>query len=203
MAPTDGEPLDLMPPLFSEGLDDWSRGHGTPETPTYANSRDARLVTDDADFGDCLELRKIEPVQRLRYMGEVPMLRGACLEISARLKVVSAPSPRVRISAWPGGAFGLGIDGLATTGQDIAMPVEGLTYEARAVIARAPLPGVDLVWDDRVAYAHVGLDLIGADRGVVRIESVRVRDIAHTFEASVIPMRGFAEHPRNFDRDLE
>ncbi len=203
MAATNRKALDLMPPLFSEGLDDWSRGHGTPDTHTYANSMDARLIADDADFGPCLELRKIESVQRLRYMGEVPVLRGAILEISARLKVVSAPSPRVRISAWPGGAFGLGIDGLPTTGPDIAMPIQGLTYETRAVIARVALPGIDIVWDDRVVYAHVGLDLIGAQHGVLRIESIRVRDAVDNFQASIIPLPGFAEPSKKFDGEPE
>ena len=195
--------LDLMPPLFSEGLEDWSRGHGTPDTPTYAAGRDAALVSDDADFGTCLELRKSGSIQRLRYMGEVPMLRGAFLQVSARLKVVSPPAPRVRISAWPGGAFGLGIDGLPMTGPDIALPIQNLVYEVSAVIARSSMPGVDIVWDSRVVYAHVGLDLTGAQHGSVRIESIRVRDVSDMFQAAVIPMPGFAESDRTFDRETD
>ena len=49
--------VDLMPPAFVEGLDDWSRGDGTPESPTYDAAENARLAPGDADFGTCLELR--------------------------------------------------------------------------------------------------------------------------------------------------
>ena len=94
---------DLMPPAFAEGLDDWSRGDGTPDCPTYDGSGIARLAQ-DAEFGICLELRTEDPVQRLRYMGELPVPPGAFLEISARLKVLRGPLPEVRIAAWPGGA---------------------------------------------------------------------------------------------------
>ena len=66
-----------MPRAFAEGLDDWSCGDGTPESPTYDEADNARLVRGDADFGACLELRKIAAVQRLRYMGEVPLRPGS------------------------------------------------------------------------------------------------------------------------------
>ena len=62
--------IDLMPPAFAEGLDDWSCGDGTPGSPSYDRVEFARLVN-DPDFGTCLELRKIDAEQRLRYMGEV------------------------------------------------------------------------------------------------------------------------------------
>ena len=76
---------DLMPPPFVEGLDDWSRGDGTPESPTYDRDPAARIARGDADFGICLELRKTDPVQRLRYMGEMPVRPGAFVAIAARL----------------------------------------------------------------------------------------------------------------------
>jgi hypothetical protein len=66
---------DLMPPAFAEGLDDWSRGDGTPDSPTYEASGLARLAR-DAELGICLELRTADPVQRLRYMGELPVPAG-------------------------------------------------------------------------------------------------------------------------------
>jgi hypothetical protein len=83
--------LDLMPPAFAEGLDDWSRGDGTPDSPTWEAAEDARLARGDPDFGVCLELRKVGPVARLRYMGELPVLRGAYLEVAARLKAMRGP----------------------------------------------------------------------------------------------------------------
>ncbi|MER2508921.1 MAG: hypothetical protein ABTQ27_09185, partial [Amaricoccus sp.] len=57
---------------------------------------------------------------------------------------------------------------------------------ARAVVGPERRAGVDLVWDARVIYAHVGLDLVGPEGGVVRIESVALRDISVTFEAAPI-----------------
>jgi len=36
--------LDLMPPPFAEGLDDWSCGDGTPDGSTWDAATDARLL---------------------------------------------------------------------------------------------------------------------------------------------------------------
>ncbi len=184
--------FDLMPPAFAEGLDDWSRGHGTPESPTYDCAPNVRVARNDADFGVCLELRKIDEVQRLRYMGEVPVLRGAFLEISARVKALRGPVPSVRIAAWPGGAFGLGVDGLHCEGPQVDLEAHEAVHEVRAVVGPEALDGVDLVWDARVLYAHVGLDIVGPDNGVVRIESVRVRDLTGGFGRRVPDLPGFA-----------
>lgn len=182
----DGEP-DLMPPAFSEGLEDWSRGDGTPDSPTYATAANARLAQGDGDFGVCLELRTAGPVQRLRYMGEVPLARGAYLEVSARLKAVRGPLPTVRIAAWPGGAGGKGVRGLATATTPIPLAEHGAIANPRAVIGPEEGPGVDLVWDARVLYAHMGLDLIGPGDAVVRIEAIRVRDVTRSFAPQPLP----------------
>ena len=48
------EDLDLMPPAFAEGLDDWARGDGTPESPTYDRIESARIAMNDRDFGACM-----------------------------------------------------------------------------------------------------------------------------------------------------
>ena len=72
---------DLMPPPFAEGLDDWSRGDGTPDGPTWDAAENARLAREDADFGPCLELRTGGAVERVRYMGEVPLLAGGFIEV--------------------------------------------------------------------------------------------------------------------------
>jgi hypothetical protein len=186
--------LDLMPPAFAEGLDDWSCGDGTPDSPSYDRAEFARLARNDPDFGTCLELRKVEPVQRLRYMGELPLPRGGFIEIAARIKALRGPLAEARIAAWPGGAQGHGVPGLATEAP--ARPFAGhcAVLELAAVIGPEPLPGVDLVWDARALYAHVGLDLTGPSRGVVRIESLRVREVTGRFAAArLVP--GFAEAP--------
>jgi hypothetical protein len=167
---------DLMPPAFAEGLDDWSRGDGTPDSPTYEASGLARLAR-DAELGVCLELRTTEPVQRLRYMGELPVPAGAFLEVSTRLKVLRGPLPEARIAAWPGGAHGRQVDGAPVAAAALPVAATGVVFGLRAVIGPSPLAGVDLVWDQRVLYAHVGLDLLGARGAVVRIESLAVREV--------------------------
>jgi hypothetical protein len=170
--------LDLMPPAFEEGLYDWSRGDGEPDSPTYATAENVRIARGDADFGTCLELRKVDPVQKIRYMGELPVLPGAFLEVSTRVKALRGPLPVARIAAWPGGAGAAGVVGLRTTGEEVPLEEHDAVRVLRAVIGPTPAPEVDMVWDARVLYAHVGLDILGADNAVVRIDRVCVRDVS-------------------------
>ena len=186
---------DLMPPAFAEGLDDWSRGDGTPDSPTYDGSGLARLAR-DPDFGTCLELRTTEPVQRLRYMGELPVPTGAFLEVTARLKVVRGPLPEARIAAWPGGAGGRRVCGLPSAAPVVPVAAHAAAVGLRAVIGPEPLEDVDLAWDFRVLYAHVGLDLLGARGAVVRIESVAVREVTARFAPGGRKLPGFGLPPR-------
>jgi hypothetical protein len=183
--------LDLMPPAFAEGLDDWSRGDGSPDSPTYEAAEDARLARGDPDFDTCLELRKTAPVARLRYMGELPVMRGAYLEVAARVKALRGPIPLVQVAAWPGGMGGVGVPGLPQAGAPVRPCAYDAVTEIVAVIGPAPAPGVDLVWDGRVLYAHVGLDLVGPEGGVLRIESVRVRDVTLRFAPGGRVLPGF------------
>jgi hypothetical protein len=183
--------VDLMPPAFVEGLDDWSRGDGTPESPTYDAAENARLAPGDADFGTCLELRTTGPVARLRYMGEVPLMAGAYVEVAVRVKAVRGPLPRARIAAWAGGAQGRGVEGLPGAGTEVALPMHDAAVELRAVIGREARPGVDLVWDRRVLYAHVGVDVLGPVGAVVRIENVAVRDVTRRFTPGGRVLPGF------------
>jgi hypothetical protein len=169
--------LDLTPPGFAEGLDDWSRGDGTPDSPTYEAASHARLVPADPDFGVCLELRKVEPVQRLRYMGELPIQPECRVEIAVRLKVLKGPLPMVRIAAWPGGAHGRRIEGLPSTGPAMQVTAQGVIETFSGVIGCEPGPGIDLVWDHRPLYAHVGIDLLGLNGSVLRLENLSVRSL--------------------------
>ena len=76
----------LMPPKFTAALDVWSSQDGTPGSDTYANSTNAAFVPADSDFGGCLELLKTAPVQKLRYMGETPLLPECYLQVRAKVK---------------------------------------------------------------------------------------------------------------------
>ena len=62
----------------------------------------------------------------------------------------------------------------------------------RAVIGPEPLAGVDLVWDSRAMYAHVGIDLVGLNGGVVRVEDIAVRDVTRSFSPSGPILPGFS-----------
>src|SRR5690554_4955201 len=134
--------IDLMPPAFAEGLDDWSRGNGTPDSCTYDHDPAARIARGDAEFGACLELRKTDPVQRLRYMGEMPVRTGSYLAITTRLKVLRGPLPLVQIAAWPGGAGGRGVPDLPGASALVHIPAHGQVVDLGMVIGPAPQPGV-------------------------------------------------------------
>ena len=182
---------DLSPPPFSEGLDDWSRTDGRPDSPTYEGAANVRLVEQDAKFGACLELRKIETVQRLRYMGEVPIQPGRYLAIRARIRAVSGPLGLAQIAAWPGAAGGIPVTDLPTVGRLVPLKPDGAIIALRTVVGPVARPGVDLVWDSRVRYAHVGLDLSGQNQGVVRVESISVSDVTRIVAPDGPDLPGF------------
>ncbi len=182
---------DLTPPSFAEGLCDWSRGDGTPTSTSYETCEAARIARADADFGDCLELRTIERAQRLRYMGELPIRRGAVVEVRVRLKALRGPLPAARVAAWAGGLGGRGLTDLPGKGPLVALVAHETVTELRLVIARSARPGVTLVWDERALYAHVGLDLVGVCGAVVRIEDLQVREIGDERAGAAAALPGF------------
>ena len=97
---TDG--LVLMPPEFSAGLNLWSRGDGTPGSATYLGQPNAAFVPADQDFGGCLEVQKIDTVQKVRSFAQTPMQPGMYLRVTVKVKAVSGNLPSVRIAAWAG-----------------------------------------------------------------------------------------------------
>lgn len=183
---------DLTPAAFANGLDDWSFGDGTPAAGSYAGAANARPA-DDPDVGACLELRTAVPMQRLRYMAELPVRQGHFLEVSARLKVVAGPLPLVRISAFPGGRPGRRVAHLAETGPTVALAARDTVFEVSAVIGPEPFPGVHLVWNGPVRYAHVGIDLLSETGTTVRIGHVDVRDVTRRFRPLGPVLPGFED----------
>ena len=179
MVVTDG--IDLMPPAFIDGLDDWSSTDGTPGSPTYDGAANATLVTSDPDFGNCLEVQTIVDPLALRYMGEVPVIAGGYIEVSARIKVMSGAFPSARIAAWAGGAGGVHVVGLDEFGSSNTMDTYGRIYTVRAIIGSGNRTGVDMVWGTEPIYGHFGLDLTGAVGSIVRIESVEIKDATSYF----------------------
>lgn len=176
---TDG--LQLMPPAFSEGLDVWSSQTGTPGSDTYENAANADFVPADADFGGCLELVKTSALQRLRYMGETPLLPGCYLRVRARIKAISGPLPSARIAAWAGAAGGAHLAGVTETGPSKALTAFGDVVEVSAIIGTGARSGVDMAWGRDAIYGHFGLDLTGTTGSVVRIDDIVIEDITSAF----------------------
>lgn len=179
MAITDG--LLLMPPAFEQGLGVWSREDGTPGSATYANASDATVAQGDADFGTCLEIIKTSSTQKLRYMGETPILPGAYLRVTARVKAVSGNLPSVRIAAWPGRANRTGLGGVTTVGTSTAITAYGRVVTVSAIVGTGSRTGVTMAWGTEAVYGHFGLDLTGNNGGVIRIESIEIEDVTSAF----------------------
>ncbi|OYX25135.1 MAG: hypothetical protein B7Z10_07255 [Rhodobacterales bacterium 32-66-7] len=176
---TDG--LVLMPPAFSAGLNLWSREDGTPGSGSYQGQANAALVTNDQDFAGCLELQKTEATQKLRSFAQTPIQAGLYLRVTVRIKAVSGNLPSVRIAAWAGDLGGANVASVPQTGAAVALTSYGEVITVSAIIARGNRTGVDLPWGTVPVYAHVGLDLTGANGGVVRIDDIVVEDVTNIF----------------------
>ena len=176
---TDG--LVLMPPPFSAGLTLWSRQDGTPGSGSYQGQPNAALVTNDQDFAGCLELLKTDATQKLRSFAQTPIQPGLYLRVTARVKAVSGSLPSVRIAAWAGDVGGANVASVTQTGPSVALTTYGEVVTVSAIISPAARTGVTLAWTPAVIYAHVGLDLTGANGGVVRIDDLVIEDVTNIF----------------------
>ncbi|MCT8329987.1 right-handed parallel beta-helix repeat-containing protein [Albidovulum sediminis] len=176
---TDG--LVLMPPAFENGLGVWSSEDGTPGSPTYEGAPNAALVLADQDFGSCIEMVKTAATQKLRYMGETPILPGCYLRVTARVKAISGNLPSVRIAAWAGAAGNAHLAGVVETGASLALTAYGKVETVQAIIGTGARQGVDMAWGTAAIFGHVGLDLTGTNGGVVRIDDIEVEDITSAF----------------------
>lgn len=175
------EGLVLMPVPFSAGLNQWSRENGTPGSASYAGQANAAFVPSDQDFGGCLELEKTETTQKLRYMGETPLQPGLYLRVTTRIKAVAGNLPAVRIAAWAGRANGSNVADVPQAASSVTLTSYGKVIEISAIIGSGDRRGVDMVWGVEPTFAHIGLDLTGANGGVVRIDNFVVEDITSAF----------------------
>lgn len=176
---TDG--LVLMPPPFSAGLNLWSREDGTPGAGSYLGQANAALVSNDQDFAGCLELQKTTTTQKLRSFAQTPIQPGLYLRVTARVKAVSGNLPSVRIAAWAGNLGATNVTTVTQVGPTVNLTTYGEVVTVSAIISPASRTGVDMAWTTEVVYAHVGLDLIGANGGVVRIDDIVVEDVTNIF----------------------
>ncbi|MFN3938336.1 MAG: glycosyl hydrolase family 28-related protein [Gemmobacter sp.] len=181
---TDG--LVLMPPPFAAGLSQWSSGDGVPGSPTYQGASNAAFVPSDQDFGGCLELQKTQSVQKLRYMGQTPFRPGMYLRVRVRIKAMSGNLPSVRIAGYPATAGGAAVAGVPTAAPAVAVASYGEVVTVEAIIGSGNRSGVDLVWGTAPAYAHVGIDLTGANGGTVRIDDIEITDATDVFHRNLM-----------------
>lgn len=183
-AVTDG--LILMPPPFSGGLNVWSSGDGTPGSATYDGAPNAAFVPSDPDFEGCLELLKTSATQQVRWMGQTPVLNGCYLRVRARVKAMSGALPSVRIAAYAATAGNTAVPGVTVTGPSVALTTYGQVVEVSAIIATSNRGGVAMNWAG-VHHGFVGLDLTGANGGVVRIDDLVVEDVTAFWLRDLMP----------------
>ncbi|MBM3604913.1 MAG: right-handed parallel beta-helix repeat-containing protein, partial [Alphaproteobacteria bacterium] len=178
--------LLLMPPAFRAGLRVWSRTDGTSGSPTWDMADNASLVAADQDFGPCLEIVKQQTTTSIRFMGETPMIPGVYLRISARVKAVAGALASARIAAWAGDGSRNRVATVTDTGTMTAMRNYGEVIEVSAIVGVGTRRGVNMAWGMQPVYGHFGLDLVGANGGAFRIESIRVEDITAAFVPSLL-----------------
>ena len=175
---TDGIVFQPLP--FAAGLGVWSSGDGTPGSDTYATSGTGVFVASDQDFGGCLEVQKTSTVQKVRYMGETPILPGCYLRITARVKAVAGPLPNVRIAGYAARNGGSAASVPTSVGPQTTLTTYGAVVEVSAIVGIGDRTGVDLVWPN-ANYGHFGLDLTGPSGGLVRIDDITIEDYTVAF----------------------
>lgn len=175
------EGLVLMPPPFSAGLNLWSRGDGNAGSGSYAAQPNAAFVPNDADFTGCMEVQKVDTVQKVRCFQQIPFQPGLFLRVSVRVKAVAGPLPAVRIAGFAARSNSTAVPGITTTGVATQLTAYGQVVAISAIIASGARTGVDLNWGREPVYAHLGLDLTGTSGGVVRFADVVVEDVTSVF----------------------
>jgi uncharacterized protein YjbI with pentapeptide repeats len=177
---------DYTPTPYSEGLGAYSSGNGTPGSPTYANSGNGSFVPADQDFGGALEILKTDVTQRLRYNRKTPIEPGRYLEIRVRLKAVSGNLPSVRIAAYAGQSNGSAVSGVTTEGPITALTAYGAVVEISAIVGIGNRPGVGLVWGASADHGYFGIDLLGQNGGVVRVDDIEINDVSALFLGDIV-----------------
>lgn len=187
------EGLVLMPTPFAAGLSSWSSGDGTPGSDSYAGAGGGLLIPADQDFGSCMEITKTASVQKVRYTGETPILPGCYLRVTARVKAISGPLPSVRIAGWAGVDATTALTGVITMGAATDLPGYGEVIEVSAIIGTGLRGGVDMVWTG-AQIGHLGLDLVGANGGVLRIDDLVIEDVTQIFLRDMLAQVDVRDH---------
>ncbi len=94
--------------------------------------------------------------------------------------------PNVRIAAWAGLPGGGHATGISENGPLAGLPGYGEMVEVSAIVGAVDRNGVDMVWGTEPIYGHFGLDLTGANGGLVRIDDIRIEDVTHVFHRDIM-----------------
>lgn len=181
---TDG--VVFMPTPFADGLNVWSSGNGTPGSDTYENASNALFVAADQDFGGALELLKTQNTQQLRFMGQTPILPGCYLRVSTRVKAISGNLPSVRIGGYPAFGNGARVNGLQEFSFFTTLESYGEVVEISAIVGTGTRNGVDMPWGTQPVYGHFGIDLVGPNGGIVRVDDIEIEDVTSVFVRDMI-----------------
>ena len=176
----------FSPPAFKAGLANWSSGDGTSGSDSYGAVSEAAYVPNDSDFSGCLELIKTRSVQKLRAFAKTPMRPETYLRISTRIKSVTGNLPAVRIAGWAGNDSDAWVSAATQIGPSVALSAAGEVVEISAIVGPGLRDGVDMVWGAEPAYGHFGLDLTGANGGIVRIDDFEIQDVTGLFHREMI-----------------
>lgn len=177
--------LVLMPPAFSAGLNLWSREDGLSGQGSYLGQSNAAYVPSDQDFEGCLELQKTSATQKLRCFQNIPFQPGLYLRVTARVKAMSGALPSVAIAGWAGNSGGTNVTSADQVGPAVALTAYGQVVTVSAIIGSGNRTGVDMVWGTAPVFGHFGLDLTGANGGVVRIDDIVIEDVTDIFHAEM------------------
>jgi len=174
-----------MPPAFAAGLNHWSREDGRPGQGSYLGQANAAYVPNDQDFAGCLELQKVNSVQKLRCFQQIPFQPGLYLRVTARVKVISGALPSVRIAGYAADSLGNLVNIAVATGPATPLTTYGQVVTVTGIIGSGNRQGVDLNWGIAPVYGHLGLDLTGASGGVVRIDDIVIEDVTDIFHSEM------------------
>ncbi|KIN74904.1 glycosyl hydrolase family 28-related protein [Sulfitobacter guttiformis] len=177
---------NLTPAPYASGLAAYSNGNGTAGSPSYATSGNGIFVPADQDFGGTLEILKTSSTQTLRYKGETPIVPGCYVQIKARVKAISGNLPSVRIAAYAARSDGTALSGVVTEGALTPLTAYGQIVEVSAIVGIGNRSGVDMVWGVNADYGHFGIDLVGQNGGVVRVDDIEINDVSSLFLSDIV-----------------
>lgn len=183
---TDG--LVLTPPPFSAGLANWSSANGLTGDASYQGAPNASVVSNDQDFAGCLELTKTSNTQKLRAFMETPLHPDMYIRVTTRVKAVAGNLPAVRIAVWSGTVTNTNVSGAVQVGPSVTLTQYGEVVTVSAILGAGNRTGVDMPQGLAAVLTHVGLDLTGANGGVVRIDDFTVEDVTGVFLRDMIDL---------------